>query len=138
MRLDQVPIVLATNGVGKMEQMTEPITPHVKDIGDRLRRFRKERGMTQSELAEQVGIQQSDLSRMEKGEYRVSLNNLFKLLKVFGVQLAEFFDEHHTPQTPGPLSREDMILLQIVRQLSAQSRIEVREFAEFKQRESKE
>jgi transcriptional regulator with XRE-family HTH domain len=134
MKMDRVPIALATDGVGKMEQMTEPITPQIKDIGARLRHFRKERGMTQSELADQVGIQQSDLSRMEKGEYRVSLNNLFRLLKVFGVQLAEFFDEHHTPQTPGPLSQEDMILLQIVRQLSAQSRIEVREFAEFKRR----
>jgi transcriptional regulator with XRE-family HTH domain len=117
-----------------MDQITEPITPQVKDVGARLRTLRKERGMTQAELAERVGIQQSDLSRMEKGEYRVSINNLFKLLKVFGLQLAEFFEEQPQSSTPGPLSQEDMVLLHIVRQLSSQSREEVKEFAEFKRR----
>jgi len=117
-----------------VDQITEPIAPNVKDVGARLRALRKERGMTQSELAERVGIQQSDLSRMEKGEYRVSINNLFKLLKVFGLQLAEFFGEQPLASASAPLSQEDMVLLHIVRQLSPGSREEVKEFAEFKRR----
>jgi transcriptional regulator with XRE-family HTH domain len=58
-----------------------PANPQVATIGGRLRRLRKERNLTQAELARQIGIQQSDLSRMEKGEYRVSLDNLVKILR---------------------------------------------------------
>jgi len=49
--------------------------------------------MTQSELASRIGIQQSDLSRIERGEYRVSLDTLFRMLAEFKVSVAEFFDE---------------------------------------------
>ena len=68
-----------------------PTSPQVAAIGSRLRELRKERRLTQAELARQIGIQQSDLSRMEKGEYRVSLDNLFKILGVFELDLADFF-----------------------------------------------
>ncbi len=109
----------------------------VSDIGSRLRKLRKERRMTQSELARQIGIQQSDLSRIEKGEYRVSLDNLFKLLGVFGVQATEFFAAGEQPRpapAPVPLQQHDMQLLQVLRQLSPEAREEVQEFAEFKLR----
>ena len=66
-----------------MAQKVQIGTFEVAAVGSRLRRLRKERGLTQAELARQIGIQQSDLSRMEKGEYRVSLDNLFKILGVF-------------------------------------------------------
>ena len=33
---------------------------------------------------------------MEKGEYRVSLDNLFKILGVFDLDLADFFGETTT------------------------------------------
>ncbi|MCB9377517.1 MAG: helix-turn-helix transcriptional regulator [Holophagales bacterium] len=49
--------------------------------------------MTQTELAVRLGIQQSDLSRMEKGEYRVSLDTLFKILAEFRLGIGEFFEE---------------------------------------------
>ena len=70
--------------------------PEVAAIGSRLRRLRKERGLTQAELARQIGIQQSDLSRMEKGEYRVSLDNRVKILGVFDLDLADFFGDNQS------------------------------------------
>ena len=42
----------------------------VQLVGRKIRQLRKERRLTQTELAVRLGIQQSDLSRMEKGEYR--------------------------------------------------------------------
>lgn len=110
--------------------------PEVATIGQRLRRLRKREGLTQSDLARQIGIQQSDLSRMEKGEYRVSLDNLFRILAVFGLGIAEFFEDAQAAPQPAadPLSHEDMRTLQLLRQLSATSREEVREFLEFKLR----
>jgi transcriptional regulator with XRE-family HTH domain len=108
----------------------------VTNIGVRLRRLRKDRGFTQCQLARQIGIQQSDLSRIEKGEYRVSLDNLFKMLAVFGVKASEFFSDQKKPQpaAPAPLMQNDMQVLQVLRQLSPEARDEVQEFAEFKLR----
>jgi transcriptional regulator with XRE-family HTH domain len=123
-----------------MAQKTQTGTPEVAAIGSRLRRLRKERGLTQAELARQIGIQQSDLSRMEKGEYRVSLDNLFKILGVFDLDLAEFFrsQEEVAEQPRQPLSRQDMKVLHLLRELSPEGRAEVQEFLEFKLRKERQ
>jgi transcriptional regulator with XRE-family HTH domain len=65
----------------------------VQLVGRKIRHLRKERRLTQTELALRLGIQQSDLSRMEKGEYRVSLDTLFKILAEFRLGIGEFFEE---------------------------------------------
>ena len=105
------------------------------DVGARLRSLRKERHLTQTELARQIGIQQSDLSRMEKGEYRVSLDNLFKILAVFDIALNDFFADKQADDEPRrALSREDMQILHLVRELSESGRREAMEFLEFKVR----
>jgi transcriptional regulator with XRE-family HTH domain len=113
-------------------------SPQVAAIGSRLRRLRKERHLSQTELARQIGIQQSDLSRMEKGEYRVSLENLFKILSVLELDVTEFFQEQSAPARPAPvmqpLSQQDMQTLQLLRALGPESRREVQEFLEFKVR----
>ena len=121
-------------------QKTEIGTLEVAAIGSRLRELRKNRGLTQAELARQIGIQQSDLSRMEKGEYRVSLDNLFKILGVFDLDLSEFFGEHKEEQNleRQPLSREDMKILHLLRELSPEGRAEVQEFLEFKLRKERQ
>jgi len=105
------------------------------NVGTRLRSLRKERHLTQMELARQIGIQQSDLSRMEKGEYRVSLDNLVKILSVFEVSFNDFFDAQQAASEPRrALSQEDMQILHLVRQLGEDGRREAMEFLEFKVR----
>lgn len=113
---------------------SETRPPEVTGIGSRLRRLRKERNLTQAELARQIGIQQSDLSRMEKGEYRVSLDNLFKILHALDVQASEFFAQQSRSNEPlqRPLSRDDMQVLHMLRELDPEARREVLEFVEFK------
>jgi transcriptional regulator with XRE-family HTH domain len=104
-------------------------------VGARLRSLRKERHLTQMELARQIGIQQSDLSRMEKGEYRVSLDNLFKILAAFDVSVNDFFVAQPAASEPRrALSHEDMQILHLVRQLGEDGRREAMEFLEFKVR----
>jgi transcriptional regulator with XRE-family HTH domain len=113
-----------------------PANSQVATIGGRLRRLRKERNLTQAELARQIGIQQSDLSRMEKGEYRVSLDNLVRILKALDLQIADFFAGQAESQAAvqRPLSHEDMQLLHMLRELSPEARQEVQQFVEFKLR----
>lgn len=118
---------MATN----LHELTTPAA----DVGARLRSLRKERHLTQTELARQIGIQQSDLSRMEKGEYRVSLDNLFKILAVFDIALQDFFGDKQAADEPRrALSHEDMQILHLVKQLSESGRREAMEFLEFKVR----
>src|SRR5690349_21044387 len=64
----------------------------VQLVGRRIRELRKEHKLTQTELSARIGIQQSDLSRIEKGEYRVSLDTLFRILADFNVGIGEFFE----------------------------------------------
>jgi len=111
------------------------LTTPAANVGARLRTLRKERHLTQTQLARQIGIQQSDLSRMEKGEYRVSLDNLFKILAVFEVSFNDLFDEQQTAAEPRrALSQEDMQILHLVRHRSEEGRREAMEFLEFKVR----
>ena len=118
-----------------MGNSTDPQASAPASLGRRLRRLRKQRGLTQTELARQIGIQQSDLSRMESGEYRVSLDNLFKILSALGVAVTDFFsDSRPRPAAQQPLSSTDMQLLQMLRQLSPEGRREVHEYVEFKVR----
>jgi len=122
-----------------MGQKTQLSAPQVAAIGSRLRKLRKERQLTQADLARQIGIQQSDLSRMEKGEYRVSLDNLFKILAVFDLELAEFFGAPSKPdEAQQPLSHRDMQILHMLRELSPDGRAEVLEFLEFKLRRERQ
>ena len=68
-------------------------TRQIHLVGRKIRELRKERKLTQVELSARLGIQQSDLSRMEKGEYRVSLDTLFLILAEFRMGIGEFFED---------------------------------------------
>ena len=97
-------------------------------VGPKIRQLRKERKLTQTELASRIGIQQSDLSRMEKGEYRVSLDTLFKILAVFDVSISEFFDDVNKES----LTPRDVQVMRDLKRLPGNARREVEEFISFK------
>jgi transcriptional regulator with XRE-family HTH domain len=103
-----------------------PYPRKVNLVGSRIRELRKGRHLTQTELSEKIGVAQSDLSRMEQGEYKVGLDTLFKLLQVFDLKIGEFFGES---ETAGPEDRE---LVSGYRELSEEARQEVRDFVRFK------
>ena len=100
----------------------------VELVGRKIRRLRKERKLTQNELAARIGIQQSDLSRMEKGEYRVSLDTLFKILAEFDISIGEFFDE----MAKDTFTPQDVKLVREFRSLEQDDQDEVRDFIQFK------
>src|SRR6266853_6394833 len=97
-------------------------------VGSRIRALRKDRALTQADLAARIGIQQSDLCRMENGEYKVSLETLFKILSIFEMNIAEFFHE----EIAGPAKNRDADLLRQYQRLSPRAQEEVQEFIQFK------
>jgi transcriptional regulator with XRE-family HTH domain len=66
-------------------------------VGQKIRQIRKSRHLTQADLAARIGVTQSDLSRMENGEYKVGLDTLFKILQVFELSMSHFFEEPAGP-----------------------------------------
>jgi transcriptional regulator with XRE-family HTH domain len=97
-------------------------------VGSRIRELRKRRRLTQTELSEKIGVAQSDLSRMEQGEYKVGLDTLFKILQVFDLKMSEFFGE-----TEEPSAEEERQLVAAFQALPEEARREVLDFARFKQ-----
>jgi transcriptional regulator with XRE-family HTH domain len=100
----------------------------VQLVGRKIRQLRKEHKLTQVELSARLGIQQSDLSRMEQGEYRVSLDTLFRILAEFKMSIGEFFEgvaqESITPR--------DVQLVQDFNSLPREAQREVEDFIAFK------
>ena len=117
-------------------------------VGQRIRQLRKSRHLTQADLASRIGIAQSDLSRMENGEYKVGLDTLFRILQVFELSMSNFFEEaspeaeesgsnpdtHSELASAGgaPARDERDQLISDWTELSDESRREVREFISFK------
>jgi transcriptional regulator with XRE-family HTH domain len=68
--------------------------PHPIDVyvGSRIRLQRIMRGLTQSELAELVGISFQSVQKYERGENRVSASRLHEFAAALGVNEQYFFD----------------------------------------------
>jgi transcriptional regulator with XRE-family HTH domain len=97
-------------------------------VGRKIRQLRKKKKLTQSELSSRIGIQQPDLSRMEKGHYRVSLDTLFKILAEFDMGIGEFFGELNDET----FTARDVRLIGEFKSLEHEAQREVEGFIRFK------
>jgi transcriptional regulator with XRE-family HTH domain len=68
---------------------TAAIETAISGAAGRLRRIRKRRGLTITEVAERTGISKSTLSRLETGQRRPTLELLLHLAQVYDVPLDE-------------------------------------------------
>ncbi|MBK5260219.1 MAG: helix-turn-helix transcriptional regulator [Thermoanaerobaculia bacterium] len=100
----------------------------VELVGRKIRQLRRQRKLTQVELAQKIGIHQSDLSRMEQGEYKVGLDTLLKILQTFDLSIGDFFDESSRAQS----------LVDRMRTLSTSAQAEIENFIEFKRRQEQD
>jgi len=70
-----------------------------KQIGAHLAKIRKERGLTQSELAELIDVTIETISRLERGVFIPSLKTLENISNVLNIPLKDIFDFEY-PQKP--------------------------------------
>lgn len=61
-------------------------------IGKRIKQLRSSRGLTQNQIASEVGISLRSMGQIERGEANPSLNTLLQLAAVFEVPLAEMLN----------------------------------------------
>ncbi|MFT6638387.1 MAG: transcriptional regulator with XRE-family HTH domain [Flavobacterium sp.] len=61
-------------------------------FGNNLRRIRLEKGYTQEQLANELGVEISQISRIERGVISTSIYTLYQFKLVLDIDLNEFFD----------------------------------------------
>ena len=65
---------------------------NLKECGKRIQQFRKERGLTQEQLAEQFNISRRSVSRWETGSNLPDLDILIEMADYYGVELKEILN----------------------------------------------
>ena len=63
----------------------------IKDIGENLRRLRRNNRLSQQELADKAGISRLAYSQIERGEVEAKVSTLTNLAKVLDVKLQDLF-----------------------------------------------
>lgn len=77
------------------------------DIGHKLRTIRKERGLSQRELAARAGLTNGTISLIEKNRTSPSVASLKSLLDAIPISMAEFFSTLEQTDTPKVFYRAD-------------------------------
>jgi transcriptional regulator with XRE-family HTH domain len=75
-------------------------TPDPLDVmvGARIRIFRTNSGMSQSDLAEKIGVAFQQVQKYEKGTNRVGAGRLSRIAEVLGISIGELFESSgHKP-----------------------------------------
>ena len=97
------------------------------DIGDTIRNYRLQKGMSQGDIEKRTGLLRCYLSRVENGHTIPSLDTLAKIASAMDVPLAQFFADHvlenghhhhhhkHIPQ----LSEDEVRFLTQIRRYSS-------------------
>ncbi len=72
--------------------MAKPVR-HQKIIGEAIRRFRKQAGLSQEKLAEKADLHPVYIGEVERGEEAASVSALVRIAKALKVKVREFVDE---------------------------------------------
>ena len=74
------------------DRNSEKTKKNLKTFGSRIQELRKKNNLTQSELAEKIGLSTNFIGMVERGERNTSVDKIFKLAKAFNISLAQFFE----------------------------------------------
>ncbi|MFN3284478.1 MAG: helix-turn-helix domain-containing protein, partial [Pseudothermotoga sp.] len=66
------------------------------DIGEKVKRLRMSRGLTQEELAMRTDLSRSFISQLESNKTSLSIDTLEKILRALGTDLKAFFSEEES------------------------------------------
>ncbi|MDO9124696.1 MAG: helix-turn-helix domain-containing protein [Deltaproteobacteria bacterium] len=113
-----------------------------KEIGTEIKRIRKDLGMSQMKLAEEVGVSFQQIQKYEKGVNKISMEMIQRIAMALGISVNTFFQKEKTlivSEPPGkyyskrksltgetslPLNLEETALLQLFRKVESK---EIRE-----------
>ncbi len=62
-----------------------------QQLGDKIARVRKEKKLTQDQLAEEIGVQTATISNIETGKTDTSVYTVFKIAQALRLHIKELF-----------------------------------------------
>jgi len=96
-RIDRVEACWEAVPLPTKKKAPEPDEEREETIGQRLARLRRERGLTQVDLAQRLGVAQPVVSDYERGELRLHGELIIKLSDILGVSSEEILGLKKTP-----------------------------------------
>ena len=86
-------------------------------MNEKIKKLRKDRGWSQAELAEKLGVHLTHISRLETGRYAPSLELMKKLAELFEVTTDYLLYESVDNQ--GPINLQDKTILERMKLIEA-------------------
>lgn len=100
------------------ENVSQRTQSSAGSIGERIARLRKEKGITQIEMAERLGVSQPVVSDYERGAIRLHGELILELAKIFGTSTDEILGVNEVAKTsPGVRNRRLLRRVQAIDQL---------------------
>lgn len=83
-----------TRRVPRAQRAPDAARPIGKQVGERIATLRKTRGLTLNNLRHGTGLTQSYLSKLERGQTSISVDNLRAVAHYLGVEMVYFFEQN--------------------------------------------
>lgn len=82
-------------------------------VGERIRYIRKNRGLTQEQLGEKVGLPQSYIGGIERGEKNISIDTLERIVNALNINSEEVFKPMRNTEMFEKEKRIDLISVKL-------------------------
>ena len=118
-----LPLLLATKLPFRLEKTVPKEKPQV-NIGEVIKTYRSQRGLSQGDIERRTGLLRCYLSRVENGHTVPSLETLAKIAEAMEISLADFFPGTETPRDKetqkmlGELSQDEIRFLAEIKKYS--------------------
>jgi DNA-binding XRE family transcriptional regulator len=111
MRIDEVFAEIEAENPGILDYSHEVDPPVI--LAANVLRVRTERGMTQAQLAEAIGVAQPRIAEVERGDANPRLSTLSKIAHALGITLSELLEDNlygnsSSASAAGPSAQTDM------------------------------
>ena len=90
-----------------------------KEIGQKIKKFRKQRELTQMELAERINVSFQQVQKYENGRTQITLHRLSAVAKALNLPITSFLEEKTTlklSEEPGSYSSQEQILFRVTKE----------------------
>lgn len=97
------------------QRMTHTEKSFFLALGTRIAQLRKEQGLTQTQLAELLGVSQQTITSFEKGRRRVAVSALTTIARALAVSVEELLGDEKQPARRGPTPKLQLQLERLSR-----------------------
>lgn len=103
----------------------------MENIGETLKKLRKDRNLTQEELAKLINVERSTIANWERGAKQPGLDMLVQYSRLFGVSLDELVGLRHPPKVQVKIIYDRLLSDPLVNLLAERTGIPVKALAAF-------